>query len=214
MGWHTTTLLLLVLLAHQYIISPTSGVLHHVLSQTPSAPFFNDDDEPPLDDDNDNNVSLDASNNNNGAFRLEHGQYFLKEMEDEKLEKLGNILAKLLLIPWPQGSSPLVYVEQSSVEEDNPIVQDDQDYPNDLYYRPSYTKRTRYYRRYPWKRQNSRYDAENKYLCQPSKDDVFRLLVALHDARNGNRGHVVNFCNRKRPAASVFNHIRFVGKRK
>uniref|UniRef100_A0A182QUT6 Secreted protein n=1 Tax=Anopheles farauti TaxID=69004 RepID=A0A182QUT6_9DIPT len=72
----------------------------------------------------------------------------------------------------------------------------------------------RYYRRYPWKRQNARsrtYDAEARYLCVPSRDDVFKLLVGLHENRIGNHQKTVNFCNRKRPAKAIFTNIRFLG---
>lgn len=56
-----------------------------------------------------------------------------------------------------------------------------------------------------------RYEAESRYLCVPSKDDVFKLLVGLHESRNGNMQRVVNFCNRKRPAKAIFTNIRFLG---
>ncbi|XP_055597746.1 uncharacterized protein LOC129747514 [Uranotaenia lowii] len=72
----------------------------------------------------------------------------------------------------------------------------------------------RYYRRYPWKRQNSRsrpYDADARYLCVPSREDVFKLLVGLHENRVGNHQRTVNFCNRKRPAKAIFTNIRFLG---
>uniref|UniRef100_A0A8W7PE70 Uncharacterized protein n=1 Tax=Anopheles coluzzii TaxID=1518534 RepID=A0A8W7PE70_ANOCL len=72
----------------------------------------------------------------------------------------------------------------------------------------------RYYRRYPWKRQNARsrtYDAEARYLCVPSREDVFKLLVGLHENRIGNHQKTVNFCNRKRPAKAIFTNIRFLG---
>ncbi|GLG97050.1 Uncharacterized protein GBIM_03893, partial [Gryllus bimaculatus] len=82
-------------------------------------------------------------------------------------------------------------------------------------------KRSRYYRRYPWKRQPGRgggaspaVDYDNPYLCNPTREDVFQLLVALHEARAGNLGRTVSFCNRRRPAASVFTNIRFLGRRR
>lgn len=61
---------------------------------------------------------------------------------------------------------------------------------------------------------NFSYEPDNRYLCQPTKEDVFRLLVALHDARRGTRGRTIDFCNRKRPAQVIFTNIRFLGKRK
>ncbi|KAF5308805.1 hypothetical protein FQR65_LT06038 [Abscondita terminalis] len=142
-------------------------------------------------------------------------------MEDLKLQKLKHQLLEILL--HPDQSVPLVYVE----EYPNPAAEenvDSNDYYNQLpeFQRTLDTnfndvpfKRSRYYRKYPWKRQNSReaYDAENRYMCQPSKDDVFRLLVALHEARQGN-SRTVNFCNRRRAATAVFTNIRFLGRRK
>lgn len=81
------------------------------------------------------------------------------------------------------------------------------------------SKRSRYYRRYPWKRQPGRggiaaSDIDNPYLCNPTREDVFQLLAALHEARAGNVGRTVSFCNRRRPAASVFTNIRFLGRRR
>ncbi|KAL1458441.1 hypothetical protein WDU94_008595 [Cyamophila willieti] len=51
-------------------------------------------------------------------------------------------------------------------------------------------------------------------MCTPSREDVMQLLVALHEARGGANGRTVNFCNRKRPATSIFTNIRFIGRRK
>ena len=56
------------------------------------------------------------------------------------------------------------------------------------------------------------YDPYNP--CTPTKDDVFQLLVALHDARQGNKSRIVSFCNRKRPASAVYTNIRFLGRRR
>lgn len=55
------------------------------------------------------------------------------------------------------------------------------------------------------------YEADQRYLCVPSRDDVFKLLVGLHENRNGNQHKTVNFCNRKRPAKAIFTNIRFLG---
>ncbi|KAJ8969682.1 hypothetical protein NQ317_006651 [Molorchus minor] len=133
--------------------------------------------------------------------------------EDEKIDKIGNILTRLLIVPWPNGISPLLYVETNPVpEEEQEVIENNlvsDDYEN---LTPVPSKRTRYYRKYPWKRQNSRYEPGNRFLCTPSKEDVYRLLVALHEARQGNRNRVVNFCNRKRPAYTIFTNIRFLGK--
>ncbi|RZC42144.1 uncharacterized protein BDFB_013317, partial [Asbolus verrucosus] len=134
----------------------------------------------------------------------------INQYEDIKLEHLGRLLANILVQPWPRGASPILYVEEYPSES----IQGQAPLENNFYEGQEINtpyKRSRYYRKYPWKRQNSRYDAENRYLCQPSKEDVFRLLVALHEARQGNRGQVINFCNRKRPASAIFTNIRFLG---
>lgn len=56
-----------------------------------------------------------------------------------------------------------------------------------------------------------RYEAEARYLCVPSREDVYKLLVGLHENRNGNHHKTIQFCNRKRPAKAVFTNIRFLG---
>jgi hypothetical protein len=109
--------------------------------------------------------------------------------------------------PWTAREPPLLYVEDNSSEgsEDDALLE----LP---------WKRSRYYRRYPWKRQNGRrraqYEDAGRYMCNPTREDVFQLLVALHDARQGNTKRIVNFCNRKRPASAIFTNIRFLGRRK
>ncbi|KAF6214447.1 hypothetical protein GE061_009190 [Apolygus lucorum] len=76
------------------------------------------------------------------------------------------------------------------------------------------SKRSRYYRRYPWKRQqNGRVYDPDSYLCSPTRDDVFQLLMALHEARSGNLDKTVSFCNRRRPARAILTSMRFIGKR-
>ncbi|XP_017779727.1 PREDICTED: uncharacterized protein LOC108565013 [Nicrophorus vespilloides] len=132
--------------------------------------------------------------------------------EDEKLQQIGNYLTELLLLPWNGKGLPILYVEDES--EDRSIY-DGMDYSQGFDQEMAHRaplKRSRFYRKYPWKRQNARaYDAENRYLCQPSKDDVFRLIIALHDTRVGSKGRTINFCNRKRPATVIFSNIRFLG---
>lgn len=51
-------------------------------------------------------------------------------------------------------------------------------------------------------------------MCQPSREDVYQLLLALHESRSGNRNRTVNFCNRRRPAAAIYTNIRFLGRRR
>ncbi|XP_060518559.1 uncharacterized protein LOC132697664 [Cylas formicarius] len=131
-------------------------------------------------------------------------------LDEEQLDRVGMFLTKLLLVPWPEGSSPLLYIEK----DDDQVVRSELDDVGDggtleLEDPGLRAKRTRYYRKYPWKRQNNRY--EPSYVCTPKKDDVFRLLMALHGERNGQRGQFVDFCNRKRPATFVFTNIRFLG---
>jgi hypothetical protein len=125
------------------------------------------------------------------------------------MELLASYLGRLLrdTYLWDSHEPPLLYVEDvnsGATEED------------DAFSLP--WKRSRYYRRYPWKRQNghhrTQYADASQYMCNPTREDVFQLLVALHEARDGNFGRTVNFCNRKRPASSVFTNIRFLGRRK
>lgn len=59
----------------------------------------------------------------------------------------------------------------------------------------------------------SRYEVDNRYMCQPSREDVFKLLVALHETRAGNGGKSINFCNRRRSAGAIFTNIRFLGRK-
>ncbi|KAH8403133.1 hypothetical protein KR222_005769, partial [Zaprionus bogoriensis] len=115
---------------------------------------------------------------------------------------------------------PLVYVEEDETPAIAAAGSDDYtELENLLQSKP---KRSRYYRRYPWKRHNrnrgsymnsinSNYEPELRYACTPSKEDIFKLLVNLHENRKGNHSKTVNFCNRKRPAKAVFTNIRFLG---
>nr|CAH7729799.1 unnamed protein product [Callosobruchus chinensis] len=127
--------------------------------------------------------------------------------EDEKLDQAVYLLSRMLLMPWPKDSSPLVYVEDNQQSALPNNVEKD----TFSEYSGLPKKRTRYYRKYPWKRQNSKYDPEN-FICNPSKEEVYQLLVALHEARQGYRDRVIDFCNRKRPAYNVYTNIRFLGK--
>lgn len=56
-----------------------------------------------------------------------------------------------------------------------------------------------------------RYDPDARYMCTPTRDEIFRLLVGLHETHKGNERKLVNFCNRRRPAKTVFTNIRFLG---
>lgn len=116
------------------------------------------------------------------------------DIDDLEMDRLAAHLTELL---ENEDEVPLVYIETPELAPG-----------------PEIWKRSRYYRRYPWKRQNGRgYDPEG-YLCNPSKEDVFQLLVALHEAREGNFSRTVSFCNRRRPARAIFTNIRFLGRRR
>ncbi|XP_046736789.1 uncharacterized protein LOC124405708 [Diprion similis] len=137
------------------------------------------------------------------------------EVEDDT--ELGQLSAYLTqLLQEPGGWEPPVFViEEPAVQWESPGEVDD--LQDGLEALPTPWKRSRYYRRYPWKRQNSRSHYANdssRYLCTPTREDVFQLLVALHDARQGNKSKTVNFCKRRRPAGTVFTNIRFLGRRK
>ncbi|XP_055375806.1 uncharacterized protein LOC129608354 [Condylostylus longicornis] len=111
---------------------------------------------------------------------------------------------------------PIVYVEEPSITTPSQQIDSSLEVNNFLQgSNVGLEKRSRYYRRYPWKRHSSRnrgtYEADARYLCVPSKEDVFKLLVGLHENRNGNQHKTVNFCNRKRPAKTIFTNIRFLG---
>ncbi|XP_075152742.1 uncharacterized protein LOC142226555 isoform X2 [Haematobia irritans] len=135
--------------------------------------------------------------------------------QEQDIASKSAILLKLLEDPTVD-TLPIVYVE------DEPQIVDNND--NSLEFESNtngMSKRSRYYRRYPWKRHNrnrsihnshsSTYEPELRYACTPTKEDVFKLLLNLHEDRNGKNGKTINFCNRKRPAKAIFTNIRFLG---
>ncbi|KXJ80088.1 hypothetical protein RP20_CCG026856 [Aedes albopictus] len=146
--------------------------------------------------------------------------------EEEDIDIKSELLMRLLE-QMPEGPLPVVYIEDSAgkgadsatsgdggvdgsaTDDDGIVVQGEDQLTGNG------SKRSgRYYRRYPWKRQNSRsrtYDADARYLCVPSREDIFKLLVGLHENRTGNHQRTINFCNRKRPAKAIFTNIRFLG---
>ncbi|XP_017069617.2 uncharacterized protein LOC108106881 isoform X2 [Drosophila eugracilis] len=147
----------------------------------------------------------------------------LKKMEEDlraeqELVDKSALLMKMLEDPSLE-TLPLVYVEEEEPEAMIPsaAAEDYAELENavqDLVLGQSKPKRSRYYRRYPWKRHNKNrgnYEPELRYACTPSKEDIFKLLVNLHENRKGNHSKTVNFCNRKRPAKAVFTNIRFLG---
>lgn len=145
--------------------------------------------------------------------------------EEEDIEIKSELLMKLLE-QLPEGPLPIVYIEDAGGSEatgtatiDGGADPSGESGGDPLGQVERFTangdKRSgRYYRRYPWKRQNARartYDADARYLCVPSREDVFKLLVGLHENRIGNHQKTINFCNRKRPAKAIFTNIRFLG---
>ncbi|XP_034100372.1 uncharacterized protein LOC117565396 isoform X2 [Drosophila albomicans] len=147
----------------------------------------------------------------------------LKKLEDDlraeqELVDKSALLMKMLEDPT-LDTLPLVYVEEEEPAAITAVAGND-DYPEletglqSLVLGQTKPKRSRYYRRYPWKRHNrnrNNYEPELRYACTPSKEDIFKLLVNLHENRKGNHSKTVNFCNRKRPAKAVFTNIRFLG---
>ncbi|XP_050307095.1 uncharacterized protein LOC126743887 isoform X2 [Anthonomus grandis grandis] len=129
------------------------------------------------------------------------------------ISQSSEIFTKFLLTPWPKGMSPFLYIEKpgsiNEYLEKEPLSINELD--GDSVVRPVGSKRSKYYRKYPWKRQQANIRYEPAYMCIPGKDDIYRLLVALHGERDGPRGQLVDFCNRKRPASFVFTNIRYVG---
>ncbi|KAH8271085.1 hypothetical protein KR018_007371 [Drosophila ironensis] len=156
----------------------------------------------------------------------------LKKLEEDlraeqELVDKSALLMKMLEDP-SLDTLPLVYVEEEDPEAviASAGAEDYNDVENaglpGLVLGQSKPKRSRYYRRYPWKRHNknrgsymnsinSNYEPELRYACTPSKEDIFKLLVNLHENRKGNHSKTVQFCNRKRPAKAVFTNIRFLG---
>ncbi|XP_024082377.1 uncharacterized protein LOC106667944 isoform X2 [Cimex lectularius] len=114
-------------------------------------------------------------------------------------------------------SDYLVYLLTSANDVDVPLVFVQEELPepsNVIAKRTSvYCESPRYYRRYPWKRQNGRMYEPDGYLCSPTREDVFQLLMALHETRSGNGDRTVSFCNRRRPARAIVTNLRFLGKR-
>ncbi|KAJ1520249.1 hypothetical protein ONE63_004456 [Megalurothrips usitatus] len=139
-------------------------------------------------------------------------------LSDGDLRQLTGVLSDLVRKdPWRYNVHPLLYVEEGQEApgaQPGPGPNPDEDAAvEDGDGNPTVRKRSRYYRRYPWKRvtrTRGSYDPD-VYMCTPSREDVIQLLVGLHRAREGDTGRTINFCNRKRPASSVFTNIRFIG---
>ncbi|XP_050514999.1 uncharacterized protein LOC126890187 [Diabrotica virgifera virgifera] len=139
-----------------------------------------------------------------------------KQQEDDGLEQAIRVLSKLLILPWPSGESPFIYIEAPrkpvtyNFPEINTSDEEQTEENNDV--GPAPSKRMRYYRKYPWKRENLGYDPENPFVCYPSKSEIHRLLVALREDRYTDyKNAPVDFCNRKRPAHTILTNIHFGG---
>ncbi|XP_055712174.1 uncharacterized protein LOC129807140 isoform X2 [Phlebotomus papatasi] len=136
---------------------------------------------------------------------LEDDENTLDDFDLRREEEIALKYAYLIQLLQEPARDPLpvIYMESEQVADD--------DYHDEIMDKRS----GRYYRRYPWKRQNTRYrtyDADSKYMCVPSREDVFRLLLGLHAVSvSGDEQKTVTFCSRKRPAKAVFTNIRFLG---
>ncbi|XP_062534996.1 uncharacterized protein LOC134204188 [Armigeres subalbatus] len=204
-------------------VPPSSSVSAEMENEIDGNPvLFTDDSKKPS-----SSGSGGSSNNiNHNGVGGSSGESFdlirqsLERIREEEDIDIKSELLMRLLEQMPEGPLPVVYIEDSSGtgttgteangNDDMGLVVDGEDQLTD-----NGNKRSgRYYRRYPWKRQNSRsrtYDADARYLCVPSRDDIFKLLVGLHENRTGNQQRTINFCNRKRPAKAIFTNIRFLG---
>lgn len=85
-----------------------------------------------------------------------------EEENDAKLQQITNYLTYVLLRPWPVTGLPLLYVEDEPAnarfqEPEGGMSEIDGNFEmdNEVMRQMPY-KRSRYYRKYPWKRQNSR----------------------------------------------------------
>ncbi|KAJ8673953.1 hypothetical protein QAD02_005215 [Eretmocerus hayati] len=131
----------------------------------------------------------------------------IDQLNDFEMVRLSSYLLKLLQQPEVSEFPPIL-VKESKIIPENQLI------PAELGISRRISKRTRYYREYPWKRPTSRSsspDYEPYNPCNPSRNDIYELLRALHDARQGNRDRTLNFCNRQRPASAVYTNIRFLG---
>lgn len=74
----------------------------------------------------------------------------IDEEEDLKLRELGHQLAEILVFPWRKNN--LIYIEDNPDDEFMTKYEGvvDEDFKN------APDKKSRYYRKYPWKRQNAR----------------------------------------------------------
>ncbi|XP_055920611.1 uncharacterized protein LOC129952178 [Eupeodes corollae] len=188
------------------VYDPGDELLHALNSEAAAALAASSNDD--LDSDDDDDDYIDKAIND---LAMPDKFELLRKLDEDIKEEQDIVSKSALLMKFLEDPTietlPVVYVEENL----NPGVD-----TNNLY--PLITgmeKRSRYYRRYPWKRHSrnrgSSYEPEIRYACTPSKEDVFKLLVGLHENRNGNQHKTVHFCNRKRPAKAIFTNIRFLG---
>lgn len=87
---------------------------------------------------------------------LTGGQSLETIYEEDQLDRAVNLLARLLMMPWPKNTSPIVYLDDNDIpDETNELTHDKSIYEYDNFNTPP-LKRSRYYRKYPWKRQNTK----------------------------------------------------------
>ncbi|XP_055853067.1 uncharacterized protein LOC129916891 [Episyrphus balteatus] len=183
------------------VYDPGDELLHALNSEAAALVASSGNDEVDSDDDYIDKVINDLAMPD--KFEL------LRKLDEDIKEEQDIVSKSALLMKFLEDPTietlPVVYVEE------NPGVDSSNLYPLIT----GMEKRSRYYRRYPWKRHSrnrgSNYEPEIRYACTPSKEDVFKLLVGLHENRNGNQHKTVHFCNRKRPAKAIFTNIRFLG---
>ncbi|CAG9862823.1 unnamed protein product [Phyllotreta striolata] len=161
---------------------------------------------------------------------------YSKRLKDEGIDDTIRALSTLLVLPWPNGQSPIMYIETPKtppyfINEANDDVEEEEESIGDNEIGPVPSKRMRYYRKYPWKRENSgfvprgksefdicqtqacRYNPENPFICYPSKYEIHNLIMALHNTRySGYKSPSVDFCNRKRPAHTILTNMHFSGR--
>lgn len=76
------------------------------------------------------------------------------------------------------------------------------------------SKRSRYYQKYPRKRQQNKEEIETSYpQCIPTPRDTMNLIFAVHQIRRGVYPNYVPFCNQMRDARVILPNPRFLGKR-
>ncbi len=119
-------------------------------------------------------------------------------MPTSQLREVTEVLVDLVRKdPWKDNKQPLVFIEPAESvvrDEDDGHVSQPGPGPNPDEYDdlvlPAAHKRSRYYRRYPWKRvtrTRGSYDPDQYNMCNPSREDVIQLLVGLHRAKEQTR---------------------------